>query len=70
MSSRGIDEKHQRTKKRVVETETDQIVMTGSIFKEGWFKMYIGTPYSPSRIKKNQKLQAFLVTFYIGRNSI
>lgn len=40
MSSRGIDEKHQRIKKRGVETEADQIVMTGSIFKEGWFKMY------------------------------
>jgi len=32
MSLRGIDEKHQRTKKkRAVETEADPIVMTGSM---------------------------------------
>lgn len=57
MSSRGIDEKHQRTKKRVVETDADQIVMTGSVFKEGWFKMYIS--YGLLRIKKSKISEPF-----------
>jgi len=38
--SRHRQKTSENKKKRVVETEADQIVMTGSVLKEGWFKMY------------------------------
>jgi len=37
MSSRGTDENIRKQKKRVVETEADQIATTASVFKRGVF---------------------------------